>query len=228
MQRIVSGAATPQSITLDTEKYSYTGIFNNPNIQIKERKTNSKEKLYLKNNKFVKLPIIRSICFLMSFYPISSLILLLIAEVFLHLHNSQLHITNNIVYALFVMVIIFSVIVIIRIILTRKNHGTEHKVYNTSQVDANMTLQDIKSFQTFVPNCGTTYFVNSIIIEIVVFVLLHSVILGLILGAEFDYLVSNRDNKLQRFLQKLTTTQPDDKNIELAIRIVKVIQLNEG
>lgn len=117
-------------------------------------------------------------------------------------------------------------------------HGAEHMTIHTLEREMPLTVENIRKFPTAHPRCGTEFLVIFIIVSILLFSLLAGMDLWLaILGrivlvpviAAVSYEVlkfgaARRDQGFWKWLfmpgiwiQKITTKQPDDSMIEIAI-----------
>jgi uncharacterized protein YqhQ len=119
-------------------------------------------------------------------------------------------------------------------------HGAEHMTIHTLEADLPLTVDNVRRYPTAHPRCGTEFLVVFIIVSILLFSFLPSIganpvvaILGRILLVPVIAAVSyeilkwgarHRDNRLARWLflpgiwlQSITTKQPDDSMIEIAI-----------
>jgi hypothetical protein len=117
-------------------------------------------------------------------------------------------------------------------------HGAEHMTIHTLERDLPLTVDNIRKFPTAHPRCGTEFLVIFIIVSILLFSLLAGqelwiAILGRILlvpviaAVAYEVLkfgAARRENGLWRYLflpgiwvQKITTKQPTDDMIEIAI-----------
>jgi uncharacterized protein YqhQ len=117
-------------------------------------------------------------------------------------------------------------------------HGAEHMTIHALEADLPLTTENIRKFPTAHPRCGTEFLVIFIIVSILLFSLLAGVelwvaILGRILlvpviaAVSYEVLrfgAKRRESGFWRWLflpgiwvQKITTKQPDDSMIEIAI-----------
>ncbi len=117
-------------------------------------------------------------------------------------------------------------------------HGAEHMTIHTLEADQPLTVENVRKWPTAHPRCGTEFLVIFIIVSILLFSLLAGVdlwiaILGRILlvpviaAVSYEVLkfgAARRETGLWRILflpgiwvQKITTKQPDDSMIEVAI-----------
>ncbi len=117
-------------------------------------------------------------------------------------------------------------------------HGAEHMTIHTLEANLPLQVENVRKFPTAHPRCGTEFLVIFIIVSILLFSLLAGVdlwiaILGRILlvpviaAVSYEVLkfgAARRENGVWRLLflpgiwvQKITTKQPDDDMIEIAI-----------
>lgn len=122
-------------------------------------------------------------------------------------------------------------------------HGAEHKTIFCYEAHEPLTVENVKKYKRFHPRCGTSFLVILLIIGIIVgfFIpfsnpvirsavklLCIPVIVGI--GFELIRLCGKYDNKLTRaisapgmWVQRITTKEPDDSMIEVAIEALKMI-----
>jgi len=118
-------------------------------------------------------------------------------------------------------------------------HGAEHKTVYTFEAREELTVENAKEKSTLHPRCGTSFLLFVMAISIVVFSLVPStapfvvkfgariVLLPLIAGIAYEIIrfsARHLDNPLCRvliapglWLQKITTREPDDSQLEVAI-----------
>lgn len=128
-------------------------------------------------------------------------------------------------------------------------HGAEHKTIACYEAKEELTVENIRTFARFHPRCGTSFLLIVLIISILVFsvvtwqngllrVVLKIALLPLVVGIAYEIikLAGRYDNIFTRvisapglWLQRLTTNEPDDSMIEVAIASIKpVIPSQEG
>ena len=130
-------------------------------------------------------------------------------------------------------------------------HGAEHKVIHAYENKKELTLQEIKDYSPHHPRCGTSFLLIVMVISILTFSLIPQtwsflnkflsrlVLIPVIAGLSFEILkLSSRmkTNPLINIfiqpgllLQNLTTREPDDNQIEVAIRALKeVLKIEES
>lgn len=122
-------------------------------------------------------------------------------------------------------------------------HGAEHKAINCVEMGEDLTVENVRKQSRHHKRCGTSFLFIVMLISIVFFMFLHfdNVWLRLVsrlllvpvvagISYEFIRLAGNSDNKIVDFLskpgmylQKLTTREPDDSMIEVAIASVEAV-----
>jgi uncharacterized protein YqhQ len=128
-------------------------------------------------------------------------------------------------------------------------HGAEHKTVNAYEAGVPLEVEAIRAYSTAHVRCGTSFLFTVLLIAIIVFsfmgrdilwlmvvsrIVLIPVIMGL--GYEFIYFgARHTDNWLMRallapglWLQSLTTGEPDDDQIEVAIAAMnKAVEMDQ-
>jgi len=129
-------------------------------------------------------------------------------------------------------------------------HGAEHKTIHCYEHDEELTVENVQKYTTLHPRCGTSFIANVIIISIIVFtffgwpnpllrVVIRLVMLPVIAGISYEinrYIGSHDQNKpLLKILawpglqiQKITTAQPFDEMVEVAIVAMKEVIPDDG
>jgi len=129
-------------------------------------------------------------------------------------------------------------------------HGAEHKTVNAYEAGVPLEVESVKKYSTAHVRCGTSFLMAVLVIAIVVFaligrpalwlmILLRIILIPLIaaLGYEVTYFGGRHiKNSIVRtilapglWLQALTTREPDDSQLEVAISALnKVIELEEA
>lgn len=121
-------------------------------------------------------------------------------------------------------------------------HGAEHMTVHAHEAGLPLTLENVRKFGTPHPRCGTAFLLTVVVVSVVVFALLlgpplewriASRILLLPVIAAVSYEIIRFSGAHQNtwfgkmvatpglWLQKLTTRQPDDDQIEVAIRAME-------
>jgi uncharacterized protein YqhQ len=117
-------------------------------------------------------------------------------------------------------------------------HGAEHKTIYTFEAGLDLTMDNIKSFSTHHPRCGTSFLIVVMIVSIVVFVFLgrpetwsdrlqRFAMIPLIGGISFEFIKLSAREKFRKFfkptiwpglaLQRITTQEPSDDMLEVAV-----------
>jgi uncharacterized protein YqhQ len=128
-------------------------------------------------------------------------------------------------------------------------HGAEHKTINAYEAGAPLTVEGVRPFPTAHARCGTAFLLIVVLISILVFaplgkpslpvrVLSRLVMLPVIAGIAYEVLRftgKHTHNPVVRALigpnlglQQLTTREPDDEMIEVAITALKAVLASEG
>lgn len=120
-------------------------------------------------------------------------------------------------------------------------HGAEHKTINCLEAGEDLTLENVKKYSRLHKRCGTSFLFIVMIISMVFFffirvdeiwlrVFLRLLFLPLVAGVSYEFirLAGNSDHPLVQIfskpglcLQKLTTREPDESMIEVAIASVE-------
>ena len=130
-------------------------------------------------------------------------------------------------------------------------HGAEHKVIYNYEEDDDLSVEKARKFSTLHPRCGTSFLIIVFLISILVFslvpksspfyikVLSRIFFIPLIAGISYETLklsAKYKDNFLVKlfikpglWLQKITTREPDEKQIEVALEALNaVLNLEKG
>lgn len=116
-------------------------------------------------------------------------------------------------------------------------HGAEHKVINTYEAGDELTVENARRHSREHKRCGTSFLLYVVVISIVIFslvnvddvwlrILLRFAMLPVVAGVAYEFirLAGRTDNPLVNalsrpgmWLQGLTTREPDDSQLEVAI-----------
>ena len=130
-------------------------------------------------------------------------------------------------------------------------HGAEHKSIFAFEAGEELTVENVRKYSRLHPRCGTSFLLIVMLVSIVVFSLIPKlwpfylkagsriVLLPLIAGISYEFLKWSAKNDglaLVRAitvpglsLQKMTTREPDDSQIEVAIRsLQEALEVNAG
>lgn len=117
-------------------------------------------------------------------------------------------------------------------------HGAEHKVINAFESGVDLTVQNVQKFSTLHYRCGSSFIIFTVLVGVVVYsffsydtlwerVVQRILLLPVVIGLSYEVLQWTnklRDTPVLRFLgypglwlQKITTREPDDTQVEVAI-----------
>ncbi len=122
-------------------------------------------------------------------------------------------------------------------------HGAEHKCINCIERGRDLNIKNVRKSSRYHARCGTSFMFIVMIISIIFFifirvespvlrVLFRVLLIPVIAGVSYEFirLAGRSDNPLVWFLslpgkgmQKLTTKEPDDQMIEVAIAAVEAV-----
>jgi uncharacterized protein YqhQ len=123
-------------------------------------------------------------------------------------------------------------------------HGAEHKAIACYEARLPLTVENVRKFSRFHARCGTAFLFLVIIISIIIFsltgwwgrwlnLLIRFALVPLVAAIAYEIIrLSGRyDNKLTRaisrpglWLQRLTTAEPDDSMLEVAITALEAVR----
>jgi uncharacterized protein YqhQ len=129
-------------------------------------------------------------------------------------------------------------------------HGAEHKSIHALEKGEELSIENVQRHSLIHPRCGTAFLLYVMVIAIFVFafvgqpdwywlILSRIALLPLIAGLAYEvirYAGKHSDNRFLMamlapgmWLQRLTTRQPDDEQVEVSIRALKrVLELDEA
>lgn len=129
-------------------------------------------------------------------------------------------------------------------------HGAEHKTIACYEAGESLTVDNVKKFTRFHPRCGTSFLLFVMIVSIILYALLPSfnnesalqrlflrmgtrlLLLPIVAGLSYEIikLAGKSNNKFVKlltkpglWLQRLTTREPDDSQIEVAIKSIEAV-----
>jgi len=120
-------------------------------------------------------------------------------------------------------------------------HGAEHKTVFNFEARESLEVKNARKYSTFHPRCGTSFLMVVAVVSIVVFSLVHFdtvwaklisriALLPLISGISYEVIrySAKHPGSLMRWitlpgmlLQRITTKEPDDKQLETAIKALE-------
>ncbi|ADD01452.1 protein of unknown function DUF1385 [Thermoanaerobacter italicus Ab9] len=127
-------------------------------------------------------------------------------------------------------------------------HGAEHKAIHCLEHEEELTVENARKYTTLHPRCGTNFLFIVMIVSIIIFsflkwptfyirILSRIFLLPVVAGISYEIikLAGRSNNKIIRvfvypglLLQKLTTREPDDSQLEVAIASLKSVLEDEG
>lgn len=127
-------------------------------------------------------------------------------------------------------------------------HGAEHKTIHCFEHQQELTVENVRKYTTLHPRCGTNFLFIVMIVSIVVFsflkwpdlyirIISRVLLLPVVSGISYEVvkIAGHSDNRIIAafiypglLLQKLTTREPDDSQIEVAIASLKSVLEDEG
>lgn len=124
-------------------------------------------------------------------------------------------------------------------------HGAEHKTIYCYEYGEELTVENVQRYSTLHPRCGTSFLINVLLISIIVFsffgwpnpllrLVIRLAMLPVIAGLSYElnrYVGrSSSDNIFTKIIaypgfliQKITTKEPDDSMMEVAIAAMKKV-----
>ncbi|GFZ31268.1 hypothetical protein CSC2_17940 [Clostridium zeae] len=123
-------------------------------------------------------------------------------------------------------------------------HGAEHKTIFCYENEIELTVENVKKFERFHPRCGTNFMLLVMLVSIFAFsftgwtslperILSRVILLPLVSGVTFELIrwIGKSESFLSHLiaapglkLQNLTTREPEDDQIEVAIRALKAAE----
>lgn len=127
-------------------------------------------------------------------------------------------------------------------------HGAEHKTIFCYENELELTVENVRRQRRFHPRCGTSFMVIMILVGIIIGLFIHisnpflrAIVKILLLplscglGYELIKLCGRHDNAFTRIIaapglwaQRITTKEPDDKMIEVAIKAMTAVIPENG
>lgn len=126
-------------------------------------------------------------------------------------------------------------------------HGAEHKTIHCYENDEELTVENVKKYNTRHPRCGTAFLLVVMIVSIFVFSFLgwHNVLINILSRILLLPVVAGLSYEVIKFagrstwrimdivsapglaLQRFTTREPDDSQIEVAIEALKNVLVED-
>ena len=122
-------------------------------------------------------------------------------------------------------------------------HGAEHKVIYCYENDLELTVENAKKFATLHPRCGTNFLFLVMATSIILFsffgwpniiarIIMRILCIPIVAGISYEIIkfLGKYDNILSKIvaypgmmLQHITTNEPDDEQLEVAIKALKAV-----
>ena len=122
-------------------------------------------------------------------------------------------------------------------------HGAEHKVIYCYENDLELTVENAKKFGTLHPRCGTNFLFLVMATSIILFsffgwpniiarIIMRILCIPIVAGISYEIIkfLGKYDNILSKIvaypgmmLQHITTNEPDDEQLEVAIKALKAV-----
>lgn len=132
--------------------------------------------------------------------------------------------------------------------VTFQYHGAEHKTIHCYEKGLELTPENAQQFYTLHPRCGTSFLMFVMVISLILFSLLgwpnlamrllsRILLIPVVAGLSYELLrwAGKSDSWLVRilsvpglWLQKITTNEPTDEQLEVAIASMKAVLVPEG
>ncbi|QZY55504.1 DUF1385 domain-containing protein [Crassaminicella profunda] len=120
-------------------------------------------------------------------------------------------------------------------------HGAEHKTIHCYESNLPLTVENARQFPTLHPRCGTSFLVFVMVVSLLLFsmvgwpnpvmrVLSRLLLMPIVAGISYEIIkwAGKSQSKMVRYIsypgllfQKLTTREPDDSQLEVAIEAMK-------
>jgi uncharacterized protein YqhQ len=130
---------------------------------------------------------------------------------------------------------------------TFEYHGAEHKTINCFEAGDELTVENVKKHTRFNKRCGTSFLFIIMLVSILVFSFVqvsdpilrfvsHIVLVPVIAGLSYELLKFSAKSESKMInalvapgvmIQRITTREPDEKEIEVAIASVKTLLAKE-
>lgn len=157
--------------------------------------------------------------------------------------NLTYNFVDGVIRAVFFFVYVWSISFMEDIRRVFMYHGAEHKTVYTFEAEEELTVENARKKSRLHPRCGTSFLLFVMAVSIVVFSLIPSesafaikfgariVLLPLIAGIAYEIIRFSARHIENRFcraaitpglwLQRITTREPDDSQLEIAIRALE-------
>lgn len=126
-------------------------------------------------------------------------------------------------------------------------HGAEHKTIHCYEHEESLTVENVKKYSTLHPRCGTSFLLIVMVVSIAVFsfflsenfwitVSMRLALLPLVAGLSYEIIkfAGRSQNKYVcllnvpgMWMQRFTTREPDDSQIEVAIKALESVMTED-
>lgn len=123
-------------------------------------------------------------------------------------------------------------------------HGAEHKTIHAYEAGVELTVENVQRYSTLHPRCGTAFLLIVMLVSILMFaflgwpdlwlrILSRIVLLPVVAGVSYEIIRFAGRSRSQfvrlamlpgLWLQKITTRQPDDGQVEVAIQALEAVR----
>jgi uncharacterized protein YqhQ len=167
-----------------------------------------------------------------------------LTKLFYSSNNWIFNLIDGILRVLIFIVYILAISLMKDILRVFQYHGAEHKVVNCYEAGKDLTVKNAKKFTTLHSRCGTSFLIIVLAISIIVFSFItrpewyykigfRIILIPVIIGISYEILrladrfknnlFFNFLNKPGLWIQKITTKEPDEKQLEVAIHSLKKV-----
>ncbi|SEI79446.1 Uncharacterized conserved protein YqhQ [Propionispira arboris] len=128
-----------------------------------------------------------------------------------------------------------------------KYHGAEHKTIHAYEAGVELTVENVQKYSTLHPRCGTAFLLIVMVVSIIMFaflgwpdlwlrILSRVILLPVVAGISYEIIrfSGKSQNPLVHiailpglWLQKITTSQPDDDMVEVAIQALEAVLVED-
>ena len=123
-------------------------------------------------------------------------------------------------------------------------HGAEHKTIHAYEAGVELTVENVQKYSTLHPRCGTAFLLIVMVVSIIMFaflgwpdlwirILSRIVLLPVVAGISYEIIrfAGRSENSFVKvailpglWLQKITTNQPDNDQVEVAIQALEAVR----
>lgn len=127
-------------------------------------------------------------------------------------------------------------------------HGAEHKTIHAYEAGVPLTVENVQKYSTLHPRCGTAFLLIVMVVSIIMFaflgwpdlwlrILSRILLLPVVAGLSYEIIrfAGRSENNFVQiailpglWLQKITTRQPDDDMVEVAIQALEAVRSDES